>query len=86
MTDLRKFNEFINEAKFYRLPRNVIENELFRVKRNFDSFYNKTSKGQDVHPEELDSIIKTLQQIRKEMKGFRDPSEIKRGSVYENDK
>jgi conjugal transfer/entry exclusion protein len=84
MADLRKFNEFINEAKFYRLPRNVIDDELFRVKRNFDSFYNKTSKGQDVHPKELDEIIKMLEKIRKEMKGFNHPSEIQRGSVYES--
>ena len=83
---MKKLKDFINEGRFYRLPRNVIDKDLYRVKKNFDSFYSKTNSGQDVHPEELDSIIKTLQQIRKEMKGFRDPSEIKRGSVYENDK
>lgn len=54
----------IENADYYRLPKNVVGNELYSVTKELQSLYQSLSNGNDLKPEQLDSIIRTLQSIR----------------------
>jgi hypothetical protein len=73
----------VNEGAFYRLPRKTIENELWSVAKSVQNFFNRASAGVDCKPEELDSIIKNLEKIKKQAKRFSSREEVS-GTVYES--
>lgn len=73
----------MNESAFYRLPRKMIQNELWLTTKNVQNFFNNASAGSDVDPGVLDSIIKSLGNIKKELKKFTNAEDVK-GSVYES--
>lgn len=72
----------MNEGVFYRLPRKMIENELWVVAKDVQNFFSRASAGVDCKPEELDSIIKNLEKIKKAVKKFSSREEVS-GTVYE---
>jgi hypothetical protein len=80
---VNQIQESVNEGAFYRLPRKTIENELWSVAKNVQNFFNRASAGVDCKPEELDSIIKNLEKIKKQAKRFSSREEVS-GTVYES--
>ena len=74
----------LNEGVFYRLPKATIANELRSTTMNLEKFFNHISAGADVDPNVLDSIIKSLDKVKKELKKFTSTEEVK-GTVYESE-
>ena len=82
---VKESEEFeMNERVFYRLPRKMIENELWATTRNLQNFFNYASAGSDTDPGVLDSIIKSLEKLKKEFKKFSSKEEVS-GTVYESE-
>jgi hypothetical protein len=79
-----EIKESVNEGTFYRLPRKTIENDLWSVAKNVQNFFSRASAGVDCKPEDLDSIIKNLEKIKKQVKKFSGREEVS-GTVYESD-
>jgi len=82
---VKESEEFeMNEGAFYRLPRKTIENELWATTKNMQNFFNYASAGSDTDPGVLDSIIKSLEKIKKEFKKFSSKQEVS-GTIYESE-
>lgn len=82
---VKESEEFeMNEGVFYRLPRKMIQDELWLTTKNLQNFFNNASAGTDVDPGVLDSIIKSLGKIKKEFKKFSSKEEVE-GTVYESE-
>jgi hypothetical protein len=77
-----EIKESVNEGTFYRLPRKTIENDLWQVAKDVQNFFSRASAGVDCKPEELDSIIKRLEKMKRELKKFSGREEVS-GTVYE---
>lgn len=86
MKKIKLFEEFNSkesiQESFYRLPSDVIGNDLYLVSKNLMNFYDSAKAGNDVDPGVLDSIIKKLNEIKKSAKKFNKAEEIA-GTVYE---
>lgn len=78
-----EIKESVNEGTFYRLPRKTIENDLWQVAKDVQNFFSRASAGVDCKLDELDSIIKNLEKIKKQVKKFSDKKEVI-GTVYES--
>lgn len=79
-----QFNkESVNES-FYRLPSDIIDNELYLASKNLNNLYNNIKAGNDLDTGVIDSIIKKLNTIKKSAKKFNNTDEIK-GTVYEGE-
>ena len=77
-----EIKESVNEGAFYRLPRKTIENDLWQVAKDVQNFFSRASASVDCKPEELDSIIKRLEKMKRELKKFSSREEVS-GTVYE---
>lgn len=64
------------EEAFSRLPGNVINNELYTVEKDLKAFVSSQRNGNDVNEKQLNSIIKNLQSIKKEIKKFNKPEDV----------
>jgi len=84
VSNIKSIKESVNEGTFYRLPRKTIENDLWQVAKDVQNFFSRASAGVDCKPEELDSIIKNLEKIKKQVKKFSGREEVS-GTVYESD-
>lgn len=71
----------VSEA-FYRLPKDVIGNDLYFVSQNLTNLYNRVASGNDLDPAIIDGMIKKLEKIKKSVKKFNDKEEVL-GTVYE---
>lgn len=73
----------IDEAKrtFFRVPEDVIGNDLYIASKDLTDFYDRTSAGNDINPEDIDTIIRKLIDVRKSIKKF----DIDESSVKEMD-
>ena len=70
-------NEALTEAKtFMRLPGHVIGNELYQAKQNLESIVSSLTNGDDYIDKEMTTLIKMLQNIRKEAKKFEVGDEV----------
>jgi len=69
---LRKIirEELLKEASYYRLSKNVISNELYRLNKNFKSIYSTLVNGNDFNKKEFDTMINSLQKISKSARKF----------------
>ena len=87
MKKIKLFEEFNSvepiQESFYRLPSDVIGNELYPAKQALNSFYDRVAAGNDVDPKSLDNIIKDLEYIKKAVKKFNKAEEVE-GTVYES--
>ena len=87
MKKIKLFEEFNSvepiQESFYRLPSDVIGNDLYLVSKNLMNFYDSAKAGNDVDPGVLDSIIKKLNEIKKSAKKFNKAEEVQ-GTVYES--
>lgn len=87
MKKIKLFEEFNSvepiQESFYRLPKDVIGNELYVVNQSIQSLYSGAAAGNDVSPKEIDLIIKNLQQIKSSVKKFNKAEEIE-GTAYES--
>lgn len=87
MKKIKLFEEFNSvepiQESFYRLPSDVIGNDLYLVSKNLMNFYDSAKAGNDVDPGVLDSIIKKLNEIKKSAKKFNKTEEVQ-GTVYES--
>jgi hypothetical protein len=75
-------NDSIVEESFFRLPSNIVGNELYTASKNLNNFYDSANSGNDIDTDVLDSIIKKLNVIKKSAKKFNSAEEIK-GTVFE---
>jgi hypothetical protein len=82
MKQIQKFDEFVSEGSFYRLPKDVIGTELYVANQSMQSLYSGAAAGDDISPKEIDFIIKNLQQVKSLIKKFNKPEEVI-GTVYE---
>jgi|694.fasta_scaffold06328_3 hypothetical protein len=71
----------VSEA-FFRLPKDVIGNELYLASQNLTNLYNSSAVGNDIDAGVIDSIIKKLNTIKKSIKKFNSAEEVA-GTVYE---
>lgn len=87
MKKIKLFEEFNSvepiQESFYRLPKDVIGNELYLASKNLLNFYDRTKSGNDVDPGVIDTVIKKLNDIKKSVKKFSNKEEIE-GTVYES--
>jgi hypothetical protein len=67
--------EKIDEA-FSRLPGHVINGDLYLAMRGLTTFVNSQKNGDDVDMQLLNTIIKRLNDIKKEVKKFNDEASI----------
>ena len=70
-----KNNTVLDEA-FARLPGHVINGDLYLALRGLTAFVNSQKNGNDVDMQLLNTIIKRLDDIKKEVKKFNDEAEI----------
>jgi len=72
---LNEATDELSEA-FLRLPGHFINNELYGVERDLNTFIKGLQNGNDVNMKELNKIIKILQSAKKEVKKFNKPEEV----------
>jgi len=72
----------LNEGIFNRLPKSVIDGDLYDVRKDLDQFTDRVTSGNDVDQKQLRSIIKTLQSIDSKIKKFNNKTDVI-GSDYE---
>jgi hypothetical protein len=71
----------VSEA-FFRLPKDVIGNELYSATQNLANLYGSTLAGNDIDAGVIDTVIKALNTVKKSIKKFNDKEEVL-GTVYE---
>jgi hypothetical protein len=82
MENFQTFCEFINEGAFYRLPKSVIDDDLFIARQKLNQFTDRVTSGNDADQKELESIIKMLNDVKSQIKKFSNAKEVK-GTEYE---
>ena len=83
-SEVKPMKKKIAESSFYRLPKSDIGNTLYEAKMALDSFYSSAKNGNDIKPDYLNNIISLLNNVKKNIKSFNKPDEVK-GTVYESD-
>jgi Skp family chaperone for outer membrane proteins len=82
---MKRFKEYtqelINEAKFYRLPKNAAA--LGNVKNLIDHLYDKHVHGDDYDPNIMRNIEEFIKEIKKSAKSFKTKEDVD-GTVYES--
>lgn len=74
--------ELVVSEAFYRLPKDVIGNELYMATQNLANLYGSILAGNDVDAGVIDTIIKALNTVKKSVKKFNNAEEVV-GTVYE---
>ena len=74
--------ELVVSEAFYRLPKDVIGNELYLASQNLTNLYNSSATGNDIDTGVVDSIVKQLNTVKKSAKKFNSAEEVV-GTVYE---
>jgi predicted thioredoxin/glutaredoxin len=74
----------MNEGNFYRLPKDVIQTELFVARQKLNQFTDRVTSGNDVDQKELESVIKMLKDVSSHIKKFSKAEEVI-GTVYESE-
>lgn len=74
--------ELVVSEAFYRLPKDVIGNELYLASQNLTNLYNSSATGNDIDTGVVDSIVKQLNTVKKSAKKFNSAEEVA-GTVYE---
>jgi hypothetical protein len=72
----------VSEGTFFRLPKNVIGNELYLASKNLTNLFNNANAGNDIDTGVIDSIVRQLNTVKKSVKKFNSSEEVK-GTVYE---
>ena len=66
--DIKNVQPELFEGKdFYRLPKKIIDNELYVLKGLFENLYSRNSSGNDFKPYMLDEAEKMIKTIKKTM-------------------
>ena len=69
--DIKKYiNGEVNES-YYRLPDEVINNELYRLKKLIEVVHGMHARGDDFQPVHMKTIISLAQKILKKSKKFK---------------
>lgn len=79
---MKKFNEFINEAEFWRLSDKTIGNELYVQVKNLKSLQDTVKAGNDFDPEAMQRIIDSLQGIKDKARKFSNAGAAARAGFY----
>lgn len=61
---------------FYRLPREIIGNELFSLSREMNTFYRSQANGNDFDMGVFDAFIREMQKIKNAVKQFKPKDEV----------
>ena len=70
------------QASFYRLPSNVVGNELYAVTRDLKMFADSQMNGNDFDVKSFSAIISKLNKIKSEAKLFKSEDEVPVSYVY----
>jgi len=84
IADKDKDIELVVSEAFFRLPKDVIGNELYLATQNLSNLYGRTSAGNDIDTGVIDTIIKALTTVKKSVKKFNNKEEVV-GTVYEGE-
>ena len=82
IADKDKDIELVVSEAFFRLPKDVIGNELYMATQNLSNLYGRTLAGNDIDAGVIDTVIKALTTVKKSIKKFNSKEEVL-GSVYE---
>jgi hypothetical protein len=64
---------------FWRLPKKIIDNELYVVTNDLKSLYDSMDNDNDLKIEQLDNIIDELNKIKKKAKKFKPGTKPEKG-------
>lgn len=91
MNKIKSLHEFVkvnesdvNEGTFYRLPKDIIQDELYLTSKDLQNFYDRTAAGNDIDPGVIETIIRNLNIVKKAAKKFNNKEEVT-GTVYEGE-
>ena len=93
MRNIKSLQEFINvneseivlnEGSFYRLPKDIISDELYLTAKNLQNFYDRAAAGNDIDTGVIETIIRNLNIVKKAAKKFNSKEEVA-GTVYESE-
>ena len=76
--------ELTEASNFYRLPGNVINNELYVALKMLNNMSNTIKSGNDFDKKQFDKIISSLQKISKSSKKFSDGDEVPLSYQYKS--
>ena len=82
IADKDKDIELVITEAFFRLPKDVIGNELYAATQNLANLYGSILAGNDVDAGVIDTVIKALTTVKKSVKKFNSKEEVL-GTVYE---
>jgi len=82
IADKDKDIELVVSEAFFRLPKDVIGNELYLATQNLSNLYGRTLAGNDIDAGVIDTVIKALNTVKKSIKKFNNKEEVL-GTVYE---
>ena len=85
IADKDKDLELVVTEAFFRLPKDVIGNELYLATQNLSNLYGRTLAGNDIDTGVIDTIIKALTIVKKSVKKFNNKEEVL-GTIYEAEK
>jgi flagellar hook-basal body complex protein FliE len=74
--------ELVVTEAFFRLPKDVIGNELYMATQNLSNLYGHTLAGNDIDAGVIDTVIKALNTVKKSIKKFNNKEEVL-GTIYE---
>ena len=84
IADKDKDIELVVSEAFFRLPKDVIGNELYMATQNLANLYGSILAGNDVDAGVIDTVIKALTTVKKSVKKFNNKEEVL-GTVYEGE-
>ncbi len=84
IADKDKDIELVVSEAFFRLPKDVIGNELYLATQNLSNLYGRTLAGNDIDAGVIDTVIKALTTVKKSIKKFNNKEEVL-GTVYEGE-
>lgn len=82
IADKDKDLELVVSEAFFRLPKDIIGNELYLATQNLSNLYGRTLAGNDIDTGVIDTVIKALTTVKKSVKKFNSKEEVL-GTVYE---
>jgi hypothetical protein len=78
----QEYSSLEEAASFYRIPSNVIGNELYTVTRDLKMFADSQMNGNDFDVKSFSAIIGKLNKIKSEAKSFKSEDEVPVSYVY----
>lgn len=73
---VKAFVKKLVEGKFYRLPNDIVDDNVYRFKRSVESACDSVLHGNDFEMKQWESILKSAQEIIKSAKEFNSAADL----------